>query len=549
MSWIISLWENNMSKINLQRLGIRNYRNIREADLDFSEGAIGLIGVNASGKTNIGRAFIFLCDQVRSTLPHIGGPTRADTPLSRAEWPPLKNFDPAALLYAPEAGREITLSITLDVPASFIPNNKGQNLQDLNRDQQTYSMEITATFRCTDLPTGAHQLVPSFQVRVDSREIVRDDLKQLNDLLQTINGSRLQALHPALDFLTVMNNLSNKDVKGHNTFERLNTSVLGLDPDFARVRFLNNTPMAIEGDIPDLSVENMSTGNLRALELLSVSKNPELKNTILVHIEEPETHFHPSLQREVIHTVLDNCRKQNLAVIIETHSAQVLRELYANGVLVYRVEIAERNSASGTRISSVTELPHNEEAVNFLADMGVDVGFSLLGGITVITDGVTDLPAYRAFFSQFDYLRNYLISFIPIGCLEARNLDLSGIALLSGNVVVIADGHFQEQHGERLGEDCKNAGIEFVQLEHWGAENFLTERALRKAAENIPQIQIDDNLELDPMISLRDTDGIDGFSKNHHMAAVAAHVKREELVEQPDFKQLVEKIKELARVS
>jgi hypothetical protein len=345
-----------------------------------------------------------------------------------------------------------------------------------------------------------------------------------------------------------MNNLRNKSVAGHNAFDRLNSSVLTLESNFARVSFVNNNPMAIEGDISDLTVDNMSTGNLRALQLLSVSRNPELADALLIHIEEPETHFHPSLQRDVIRVVLDNCRQQNMAVILETHSAQVLRELYANNVPVYRVDVAERDAEAGTRSSVVTELPHSGKAVDFLAQMGIDVGFALLGGVTVITDGVTDPPAYRAFFSRFDDLRESLICFIPIGCLESHGLDLSGIASLSSTVILLADGHFREQHGERLQQLCSDAGVQFIQLDHWGVENFFTERALRAAAEDTPQIEIGDDLALDPMTSLRETPGIAGFSKNHHMARVAAQVTKEELEQQPDFMRVVEALRESGRV-
>ena len=54
--------DNDMQRTQIKSFRIENYRNIAKAELDFSEGVVGLIGVNASGKTNIGRAFEFFCE-------------------------------------------------------------------------------------------------------------------------------------------------------------------------------------------------------------------------------------------------------------------------------------------------------------------------------------------------------------------------------------------------------------------------------------------------------------------------------------------------------
>jgi recombinational DNA repair ATPase RecF len=54
-----------MYGVTLTRFGLHNYRNIACADLDLSRGAVGLIGCNASGKTNIARGAAFFFEDLR----------------------------------------------------------------------------------------------------------------------------------------------------------------------------------------------------------------------------------------------------------------------------------------------------------------------------------------------------------------------------------------------------------------------------------------------------------------------------------------------------
>lgn len=534
-----------MPEITIKAFSVKNYRTVTQADLDFSHGAVGLIGVNASGKTNVGRAFLFFCHLLKSSLPQIQGPGSVDTQLDQAEWQPLKQLDPTSLLAHPVAGQKITLKAEFAIPSFFVPKNKGHIMKKLDATQTTHDISITAIIQARNLATGELRLVPSFRITIAGKKITRADVQQLGGLWQQIAGVRLQALRPAQEFLTAMNQLSNKSVAGHNAFDQLNNSVTGLEPNFARVSFINNNPMAIEGDISDLSVDNMSTGNLRALQLLSATKNPDLDTAVLIHIEEPETHFHPTLQREIVRSILDACRDKNMALIIETHSPQVLRELYAADVPVYRVEVVRRDQSSGVRQSKVAPLPRGAAATKLLSSMGVDSGFALLGGVVLVTDGVTDPPAYREFFAKFSEMDDMLLCFVPIGCLASKGLDLKDLGRLAEHVLLLADGHFRERHGPRLKRKCSEAGIDFIQLDHWAVENFFTLAAFHAAKDDIPGLTIDETVTLEPMTPIKNTKGISEFSKTHHMATVAKHVSRQDLEQQTDFMKVVKRLKKL----
>ena len=100
----------------------------------------------------------------------------------------------------------------------------------------------------------------------------------------------------------------------------------------------------------------------------------------------------------------------------------------------------------------------------------------------------------------------------------------------------------------KLRGHASEAGIEYLQLEHWGVENFFSLRALQQASERTSGLTVSNDARLDPMKSLKNTDGVDGFSKRYHVEAIAQYASREELQSQPDFMRLIEIIKKSRRV-
>jgi hypothetical protein len=172
--------------------------------------------------------------------------------------------------------------------------------------------------------------------------------------------------------------------------------------------------------------------------------------------------------------------------------------------------------------------------------MGFEAGFAVLGGTVLIVDGVTDVPAYRAFLSRFSEVRDCPVLFLPMGSLESAQLDLTQITKLARSVAVIADGHFLEKHGDRLQADCTAAGIEYIPLARWGIENFYPVEVLRQGAEQMPTLRLAEEIALDPMKRLSDTPGIEEFSKKIHNMGLAQLVTKEHLEQQEDFMRIVE---------
>jgi len=532
-------WAAKMAGIQIKNCRISNYRTIRNATLDFSEGAVGVIGPNGSGKTNLARALEFFCEVISKRLANTVRGGKAQVPLKALTWTPLDGIRPEAVLADPAADQHCEISGKLRVGEHLIPRGRGGTVNNLSDNVAAHELLIELTVTAKGLETGGVGLVPQFAINIDGQNLKREDLDVLSGVWQQFKVARLQALRPASEFLQAMGMVRGDNIAGRNACEETNRRVLGLSPNFARVDFLNTGPTAVEGNIPDLNMDNMGSGNLRALQLLFAGVDPNVDQAILVHIEEPESHFHPGLQRMATRRVLELMREKGRVVCFETHSPHVLRELYSNKVPVYRVQVVDRDANTRIRQSEVSALPHGEDSAEFLKCMGVDAGFALLGGVLIITDGPTDVPAYRRFFSLFDDLSDLLICFVPIGCLEAADFKLGDIAQLAEHVVVLADGHFQLNKGEELRGKCEETGVTYVQLGHWGVENFFSLDALKKASGEIPGLKVEDRTDLEPMKKLSETPGVKGFSK-HHMARIAKHVTRHDLEGQQDFMAVVE---------
>ena len=537
-----------MPGIQLKTCQIKNYRTIGNAALDFSQGAVGLIGPNGSGKTNLARALDFYCTIITQWTSGGVGKGAEDAPVTHLEWAALHEPSPSAVFGRPSVGQSCHIGATFSIAAHLVPKQEGNILTQLDPRAARHEFEIAATLTAQDFPDGSTRLAPKFNVVVDGKSLTRRDLLVIKNLWKQFQTSRLQALHPASEFLDAIRSLKGKSVRGLNAYEQTNKAVLDLSPNFARVDFLDSGPRAIEAHIPDLNLDNMGSGNLRALQLLFSGIDPRMANAILIHIEEPESHFHPGLQRMAMRKIIELSRRLDRVVSIETHSPHVLRELYANEVPVYRVEVVDRDKITRLRRSEVRMLPAGDEAADLLNSLGAEAGFALLGGVLIVTDGPTDVPVYRQFFSLFEELSELLTCFVPMGCLESRELEFKGISQLAQHVVVLADGHFQQDQGAGLRSKCEDSGVKYFQLDHWGAENFFSLEALRKASEEIGGLEVGEDVTLDAQSPLGKTGGISGFSKRHHMVRVAKHVSRAELEQAEDFMALVDHLRSLAHL-
>jgi ABC-type dipeptide/oligopeptide/nickel transport system ATPase subunit len=531
-----------MHGVSLTSFSLRNYRNIASADLDFSGGVLGIIGVNASGKTNLARAGDFLFRHLMGQVFfRPGGARGSTTKCCDLTWSSMKEVSPGSVLSAGPKPGPAQFEIRFVVNPSLL-KELGDGFLPLGRDERH-----TLTVACELAPQsdsgGQLLLVPSFTIKIETTDLIWGQAANLRDLLTKFNLMRIAAHEAPATFLETLKQLSDANVAGHRAFEAINKEVCATCCDFAPISFIAGKPTAMEAEIPDLAPENMSSGNLKALHLLGSMRQSPTGEPAWIHLEEPESHLNPSLQREIVRRILEN-RPENVVLTIESHSPHVLAELLASNVPIYRVEVMERQPTSRVRKSQVTLLPQ-EKASELIQALGAESAFATLGGILIITDGVTDPPVYRQFFSLFVDLRQLLYCFLPMPALESRRLELKEVARIAPKVLLIADGHLAHQR-PKLEQECKEAGIRCVSLSRWGVENFFPLEALKKAADSYGRFKVDDETTLDPNKPLGTRTGIDNYSKNHHNEFVAPFVEKAYLESQEDFMAIVKALRELA---
>ena len=281
--------------------------------------------------------------------------------------------------------------------------------------------------------------------------------------LETI---RILAIRPFSEVEHTLGQARRTSTTGINKFNRLNHSVTSLCKNFARLEDLGSKLIGHEGEIPELNHDTMSSANLQVFKLLGGLEIDKSPPPLLVHVEEPELCLHPTLQKSVVREILLRSQKKNISLSIETHSPFVLSELIANEVPCYRVHVVEIDEGTNTRKSEATPLAKSRDTMDALREIGVDPAMAALGGVAILTDGPTDGPVYQQFFSKFPEIYLIPICCIPIGCMEAKQIELKAFRDLSPNVILVADGHFKQQSrlGERLKEKCDEAEIEHLEL-------------------------------------------------------------------------------------
>ncbi|MBU4430387.1 MAG: ATP-binding protein, partial [Verrucomicrobia bacterium] len=371
-----------MDRIEIKSIAIKNYRNIDNCAIDLTDGPVGVVGVNAAGKTNIGRGIIFFFGVLQNKSNPAGAkpgkPHNDASPSSDLRWNPL-DVEPNAVLANPAPGQVIEFEMTCTVPFFLLPEEQGHVLRQLQRRKEACPLSVSIAITCDNLPNGDVRLVPSFNFLLDNRGLAHGDIAALQPLWKLFKGTRIQAMQPASESLTALSQLQQKNAAGLRAFNRLNKLVQSLDPNFAPISFISSGPIAVEGEISDLVPDNMSSGNLKAVQILSASKNPDHEKLAFLHIEEPEAHFHPSLQRSVVRELLAACRDTGIATIIETHSPHVVAELYHHDCPVYRVDVVQRDSGSHLRRSRVIRLSDRRHVETFMECLGYEGAFAVLG--------------------------------------------------------------------------------------------------------------------------------------------------------------------------
>jgi len=529
------------TRIKIQSFTVKNYKSIKSCELDFASGVVGLIGENATGKSNIGRAIITYFKLIRDHIPsHIDGNSwSVESAKGYNIWQALATheYNPHALLRNVAIGETIELSGTFRLINQSHRHAKSAQGNSSERDASVLPERVLAIRFSLELkPNGeSDEMIfqPKLWVHLDDKVAKLEEFKDLH-IWNQFQAERVKALRPFADISSDMNAMRNKGVPGRNAFSGLNNDVKHMHPHFAEIDYIENRPTGIHGDIQGLDEANMSSGNLQLFHMLSSLTKAKESKLALLHVEEPELSLHPNLQRKLVSELINAAKENNIPLLIETHSPHVLTTLFQCAAAVYRLSAAESKPIKGIRLSVANKLTNTNEMADTLKSIGVDAAFAALGGVVIVTCGPTDVPVYQNFLSRFKELELIPYTFLPIGnLLQSEKVSLSDIAQLTSRAIVVADGHFKEDVA--LENRCREAGVVCVQLERWGVENFFTADVLGK----IPEIKIKD-LTLDPMKSIADL--TTNFCKGKHSVLLAPYVTIDYLKEQRDFMALVAEI-------
>ena len=163
------------------------------------------------------------------------------------------------------------------------------------------------------------------------------------------------------DFESDKTLLSNVSKWYENNFENWKLDVLKID---AKTEIQYQVAISNNG-IDSINITNVGQGIHQVLPLIVRSYMPE-EEPILVIIEEPETHLHPSahgnLAQRFVESFLDN---NNRHYLVETHSQNFvlrLRKLVADGILkkedlaIYYVDFEEEKKESVLRLIEIDDM-------------------------------------------------------------------------------------------------------------------------------------------------------------------------------------------------
>src|SRR6266850_209281 len=105
--------------IKLKYYSVTNFKTIKECSLDFSKGAVGLIGENGSGKTNIARAIDFFVGVMKTPKKY------SNVNVSHGGMPPQWGWErlghnPSHFLAAPKEGERMGHRMDIAVESKFM---------------------------------------------------------------------------------------------------------------------------------------------------------------------------------------------------------------------------------------------------------------------------------------------------------------------------------------------------------------------------------------------------------------------------------------------
>ena len=319
--------------MRLEKLKYKNFRGIKEANLDIDKKNVIIYGNNGAGKTSILNGMTYLFYRILNrTTPNMNRPL------------PIKDTD----ISFGETFTRIDMEIALN--GNVFPYYRQFNKKDNKRTHSEKILnevaeEIKRTIENETLNTpiivnyGVHRAVYNAPLRIRKKHVIFD---------KTVTFEN--CLYPITDFQTFFEWFQDRE---HNELSEIKESQ---NPTYAdkqidtvriaiykflteisnlRITYKPHKRMVVTKDNKTLNIDQLSDGEKCLLGLIGdlarrlAIANPSLPNSLdgagIVLIDEIELHLHPEWQRKIISKLFNTF--PNIQFFITTHSPQVLGEV------------------------------------------------------------------------------------------------------------------------------------------------------------------------------------------------------------------------------
>ncbi|MDD5455189.1 MAG: AAA family ATPase [Candidatus Ratteibacteria bacterium] len=214
-----------------------------------------------------------------------------------------------------------------------------------------------------------------------------------------------------------------------------------------------------------------------------------------IMIEEPENHIHPDMQRRLLQFLESVKDKQFL---MATHSNVFLDPTYTD-----KIYFVER-----------TDTVHIYDETNrayILRNLGYSIVDNLISDLVILTEGPSDASAIEEICQKIGFWESYNIKIWPMGGDIMSQLDLSTFTsnVIKNKVIALIDSDTgSKKERERFKENCKEMGIECIQLERYAIENYIPLKVIQKFPEfkipaEVKEIKTNEKVEKQIGINLK----------------------------------------------
>jgi predicted ATP-binding protein involved in virulence len=319
--------------MKLQNLSIKNYRGIKELNLDFDGTSAIFFGENGTGKSSVLKSIAALFFPVIETVV-----PEANEAISISDSDININ------------GAQTELSFIININGRELPFSLSKDISGDTRKKEMNELQIKEIVNCffKQYPEGT-PLILNYSVY---RSLGAQKTNSYNDThyeLDDTKNAYINCLDPNayfgdfFDWYKNQEDIENQFIREDRnyvdkTLESVRKAIYNFLPDISNIRISRTrryATMLFTKKGHNLNIQQLSDGEKVLIALIGdisrrlTQANPHAQNPIhseaIILIDEIELHLHPKWQRSIIHNL--KATFPNVQFILSTHSPQVLGEL------------------------------------------------------------------------------------------------------------------------------------------------------------------------------------------------------------------------------